>query len=88
MYYICRFLDTWSLYDGLKHTSRLLEKNEIDCLKSLLPGLLNDPEKMLVAVQITDINPAKLMKLPQAVKNSSTKKEQPKGDAKASNAHS
>jgi hypothetical protein len=76
------------LYDSVKHTSRLLEKNEIECLKSLLPVLLNDPEKMLVAVQITDINPAKLMKLPQAVKGNSTKKEPLKGDAKAANVHS
>jgi hypothetical protein len=64
MYYICKFSDTWSLYDGKKNNSRQLDKNEIECLKSLFPGLLNETGKILMAIQVSSINPSKLLQLP------------------------
>ena len=73
MYYICKLSDSWSLYDGKKNSSRLLEKNEIDCLKNLFPALLNDSAKILTALQVAEIQPNKLMKL-----SGSEKKELPK----------
>jgi len=74
MYYICKFSDSWSLYDGKKSSSRPLEKNEIECLKNLFPGLLNDAGKILTAVQISSIQPNKLEKLSNAEGNGKIKK--------------
>ena len=74
MYYICKFSDSWSIYDGKKNSSRLLEKTEVDCLKNLFPSLLNDNGKILTAVQITGIQPNKLMKLTNTESNGIPKK--------------
>lgn len=74
MYYICKFSDSWSLYDGKKNTSRLLDKNEIDCINNLFPALLNDSGKILTAIQITSIQPNKLMKLSNTESNRKVKK--------------
>jgi len=74
MYYICKFSDSWSLYDGKKSSSRLLEKNEIECLKNLFPALLNEPGKILTAVQVSSIQPTKLEKLSNAEGNGKIKK--------------
>lgn len=74
MYYICKFSDSWSLYDEKKNSSRLLDKTEIDCLKNLFPLLLNDSGKILSAVQISAIQPNKLMKLTNVESNGKPKK--------------
>jgi len=74
MYYICKFSESWSVYDGKKNSSRLLEKSEIDCLKNLFPALLNDTSNILTAVQVTSIQPNKLMKLSNAESNGKVKK--------------
>jgi hypothetical protein len=79
MYYICKFSDSWSLYDGIKKVSKPLEKTEIDCLKNLFPALLNDPGKILLAVQVNSIQPNKLMNLGNADKNGSGKKAKENG---------
>ncbi len=60
MYYICKFSDTWSLYDGTKQTSRSLDTEEISGLKKLFPQLLKE-NKILTALQISTINPNKLL---------------------------
>lgn len=74
MYYICKFSESWSIYDGKRNNSRPLEKSEVDFLKNLFPALLNDPGKILTAMQITSIQPNKLLKLTEpVVKNTSTK---------------
>jgi hypothetical protein len=75
MYYICKFSDSWSLYDGKKNSSRLLEKAEVDCVKNLFPALLNDNGKILTAVQITSIQPNKLVNLSDTGKNEVSKKQ-------------
>ncbi|OQP65540.1 hypothetical protein A3860_17910 [Niastella vici] len=75
MYYICKFSDSWSLYDGKKNTSRLLDKAEIDCVKNLFPSLLNDSGKILTAVQINSIQPNKLVNLSDAGKKEVSKKQ-------------
>jgi hypothetical protein len=75
MYYICKFSDSWSLYDGTKKSSRLLEKAEIDCVKNLFPSLLNDNGKILTAVQITSIQPNKLVNLSDSGKKELSKKQ-------------
>lgn len=74
MYYICKFSDSWSLFDGKKSSSRLLEKNEIECLKNLFPALLNDAGKILTAVQVSSIQPNKLEKLSNVEGNAKIKK--------------
>jgi hypothetical protein len=79
MYYICKFSESWSIYDGKKNNSRPLEKTEIDCLKNLFPALLNDSGKILIAVQVTEIQPNKLMKI-----SGPEKKEPPKKILEAS----
>ncbi len=66
MYYICKFSDSWSLYDGKTNSSRLLDKPEIDCLKSMFPTLLVENGNILNALQITSIQPNKLMKVASA----------------------
>jgi hypothetical protein len=63
MYYICKFSDTWSVYDASRQNSRNLEPAEISCLKSLFPGLLGE-NKILTALQVNIINPNKLLQLP------------------------
>jgi len=65
MYYICKFSENWSVYDATRHNSRNLEPAEVSCLKSLFPGLLNE-NKILTALQISLINPNKLLQLPVA----------------------
>jgi hypothetical protein len=63
MYYICKFSGTWSLYDEKTSNSRLLDAAEIDCLKRLFPRLVEDNTKILVALQITTIQPNRLAAL-------------------------
>jgi hypothetical protein len=74
MYYICKFSDSWSLYDGNKQTSRTLEKPEIEIIKNMFPGLLNDSGKILDAIQVSSIQPNKLISLSAKGKNGVTKK--------------
>lgn len=62
MYYLCKFSETWSIYDATKNNSRNLEVSEITCLKTLFPGLLQE-NKILLAIQVTNINPNKLLQL-------------------------
>jgi hypothetical protein len=63
MYYICRFSDSWSLYDGKRNSSRPLTKEEVECLKSLFPGLAMETSKILTAIQVSSVKPAKLDQL-------------------------
>lgn len=63
MYYLCKFSETWSIYDAGRNASRNLEPAEITCLKSLFPGLLQE-NKILLALQVSNINPNKLLQLP------------------------
>jgi hypothetical protein len=62
MYYICKFSDSWSIYDAATSSSQPLEKNEIECLKKLLPNLFSEGS-ILIAVQICPIQPNKLLSL-------------------------
>ena len=74
MYYICKFSGTWSLYDSDKRSSRLLETAEVDCLKNLFSGLVGDASKILVALQVSSIQPNKLVQLTSAAEQSPSKK--------------
>ena len=76
MYYICKFSDSWSLFDVKANKSHILEKNEIDCLNKLFPALLKDNGKMLLALQISNIQPNKLVNLPGPQQNGSVKKDE------------
>jgi len=75
MYYICKFSDSWALYDGMKKNSRPLNKEEVECLKGLFPGLLQETGKILMALQVSSINPNKLLHLPSPDKPSNGKKD-------------
>ena len=75
MYYICKFSDTWSLYDEKRNNSRQLDKDEIDCLKRLFPGLLSETGKILTAIKVSSINPSKLLQLPNPENHGAAKKE-------------
>jgi hypothetical protein len=81
MYYICKFSGTWSLYDGIKNTSRLLEAQEVDCLKNLFSGLV-DSSKIMEALQITTISPNKLQQLTAGKKESPAPKKLPESAVK------
>lgn len=83
MYYICKFSDTWSVYDTSKRNSRNLESTEVNCLKSLFPNLL-DESKILIALQINSINPNKLLQLPADGVQDPIKKSTGKIDLKGS----
>ena len=75
MYYICKFSESWAIYDGNKKNSRPLDKSEIDCIKNLFPSLLNENSKILVALQISTIQPNKLLNLPKTENNGVSKKQ-------------
>lgn len=62
MYYICKFSGSWSLYDAEKQNSRPLVEAEIASIKALFPTLLGD-NRILVALQISAINPSKLTQI-------------------------
>jgi hypothetical protein len=74
MYYICKFSSSWSVYDGKRNVSRPLEKTEIECLENLFPELLKNETKILTALQISSIQPNKLLNLPMPEKNGIVKK--------------
>jgi hypothetical protein len=74
MYYICKFSSSWSIYEVKKGTSRPLEKSEIDCLETLFPELLKNETKILTALQISSIQPNKLLNLPVPEKNETVKR--------------
>jgi len=62
MYYICKFFDTWTFYDASKSSTRQLDPAEVSSIKALLPGLIDN--KNLFALQISAVNPNKLVNLP------------------------
>jgi len=64
MYYICKFSETWSIYDGTRNNSRQLDNKEVECLKTLFPGLFQGASKILTAIQVSSISPNKLLQLP------------------------
>ncbi len=64
MYYICRFSNSWSVYDAKRNSSRPLEPDEISCLQKLFGSLVNDNSKILTAVKVESISPNKLLQLP------------------------
>ena len=74
MYYICKFSSSWSIYEVKKGISRPLEKHEIDCLETLFPELLKNETKILTALQISSIQPNKLLNLPMPEKNDTVKR--------------
>ena len=76
MYYICKFSESWILYDGIQQTSRQLVKAEIDCLKNLFSSAIDN--RMLLALKVNSIQPNKLIKLSIGNKKSVTRKSQDK----------
>jgi hypothetical protein len=76
MYYICKFSDTWSIYDGTRNNSRPLDNKEVECLKVLFPGLLLEAGKLLTAIQVSSINPAKLLHLPNPESQGTAKRKE------------
>jgi len=74
MYYICKFSESWSIYDGKKGSSRLLEKSEVETIKTLFPALLQEAGQILTAIEVATIQPNKLMKLSAAGNNGKAKK--------------
>ncbi|MGB8190458.1 MAG: hypothetical protein WCF67_01005 [Chitinophagaceae bacterium] len=63
MYYLCKFSDTWSVYDETTSNSRQLKPDEIQSLKTVFPSLFSNNNKILAAVKVEAINPNKLMQL-------------------------
>lgn len=76
MYYICKFSDTWSIYDGTRNNSRPLDNKEVECLKVLFPGLLLEVGKLLTAIQVSSINPGKLLHLPSPESQGTAKRKE------------
>ena len=75
-YYICRFSDSWSIYDGIKQTSRQLDIKEVEILKALFPAVIFDEGRILSAIQVTSINPNKLLQLTDADNSEKIKKKE------------
>lgn len=67
MYYLCKFSDSWSVYDDETNNSRQLNADEIEALASILPSLFNS-NKILAAIKVESINPNKLLQLSHPVK--------------------
>lgn len=74
MYYICKFSQTWSVYDGVHHTSRNLEATEVHCLKTMFPSIVGE-NKILIALQVSSINPNRLLQLPMNAEKPAAKNE-------------
>lgn len=72
MYYICKFSESWLLYDANKQSSRQLDKLEVDCLRKLFPSLLEE-NRILTAFEVNSVQPNKLLKLSVNDKNSNSK---------------
>jgi hypothetical protein len=68
MYFICKFSDTWTLYDKIKGSSRLLAPPEIEFLTSLFPTLVGHNSNILEALQVSTISLGKLQQLTVAAK--------------------
>lgn len=62
MYYICKFSESWSLYNASSRSTRPLTPIEITTVKELFQELLIS-NKILSAIQINSINPNKLVGL-------------------------
>ena len=73
MYYICKFSDSWSIYDENKESSRLLQKNEVELMENLCPALFLEKSSILTAIEIIPIPPNKLMKKTAGKKTNSKK---------------
>ncbi|MEO8173047.1 MAG: hypothetical protein ABI581_08185 [Sediminibacterium sp.] len=69
VFYICRFSDNWSIYDTATNKSRPLDTEEMELLKKLFGGLLNDTGKILSAVKVEAISPNKLLALTMKTAN-------------------
>ena len=67
MYYICKFSDSWTIYDETTQTSRQLDKNQVESILSLFPAFNNG--KILEALHVHSIQPNKLLNLTAAGKN-------------------
>lgn len=65
MYYLCKFTDTWTIYDKELKTSRILDPHEVVGVRSLLSRLLASTG-MLLAIQIAPATPNKLAALDAA----------------------
>jgi hypothetical protein len=64
MFYICRFSENWTIYDTATNKSQPLQKEEVDTMKKLFGGLLNDTGKLFSAVKVEAISLNKLQALP------------------------
>lgn len=63
MYYLCKFSDSWSVYDAKANSSRQLKAEEIESLKNVFPSLFSNSNKILAALKVEPINPNKLLQL-------------------------
>jgi hypothetical protein len=63
MYYLCKFSNSWSVYDAKSNSSRQLKPEEIESLKTIFPGVFNTGNKILTAIKVEAINPNKLLQL-------------------------
>ena len=73
MYYILKLSESWTLFDSNKQTSRAIDKTEIESLKNLFPGLINE-NQILSTLSISNIPPNKLTKLTANEKSKVAKK--------------
>jgi len=76
MYYICKFSDSWSIYDENKGGSRLMKKEEVEVLENLCPSLFVESNSILTAIEIVPIQANKLMKKTAGKKTAIVKKAQ------------
>lgn len=63
MYYLCKFSDSWSVYDTDANSSRQLKSEEVEALKNIFPVLFSKTDRILAAIRVESINPNKLLQL-------------------------
>lgn len=78
MYNIFKFSDSWFIYDSKKDNSRSLQKNEVELLENLFPALFHKDNGLLTAIEISAIQPNKL------IKKATNKKDTPKKSSEIS----
>jgi hypothetical protein len=76
MYFVCKFFETWTLYEKTNDTSRLVTPAEMQSLRTLFPSLLGGQADLLMALQVTS-HP--FNKLQQIKKTALSKGSSPRG---------
>ncbi|TDW97065.1 hypothetical protein [Dinghuibacter silviterrae] len=68
MYYVIKVANNWTLVDATNGNSTKLDPPQVDCLSILFPRLLTDTSTVVTGVQVSLLQPNKMMQLPMQQK--------------------